>query len=99
MRKHAALLAADHAVLDNLQRQRQPWRERPLRTGAGSRRARAAGSLTPWSLATTATPTPATGGKERRPYWRPSARSTAKSLRTNEMLGSLNAFAVMHAGE
>ena len=34
--------------VDNLQRQRQPWRGRPLRTGAGPRRARAPGSLTPW---------------------------------------------------
>ena len=31
-------------------RHRQPWRERPLRTGAGPIQARAPGSLTPWFL-------------------------------------------------
>jgi hypothetical protein len=66
-RKSAALLAAERAVSVNLKRQGQPWRERPLRTGAGPRRARAAGSLTPWFPIPTATATPAVGGKERRP--------------------------------
>jgi hypothetical protein len=45
--RHAALLAAKHAVSDNLKRQRRPWRERPLRTGAGPLQARVPGSLTP----------------------------------------------------
>lgn len=67
-RKHAPLLAAEHAVSDNLKRQRQPWRERPLRTGAGPHRARAAGSLTPWFPIPTATAAPTVGGKERRPF-------------------------------
>jgi hypothetical protein len=42
-----------------LKRRRQPWRERPLRTGAGPHRARAAGSLTPWFPALIAAPVPA----------------------------------------
>lgn len=83
--KHAALLADEHAVLDNLQRQRQSWRERPLRTCAGPRRARAAGSLTPWFPPLTATGT-LDGGRQRAPpVSRALAPTTAKSLSTNGM--------------
>ena len=60
-------VSAPHVPSRTRQRQWQPWRERPLRTGAGPRRARAAGSLTPWSPSPTVTAAPAVGGKERRP--------------------------------
>ena len=43
-----------------------PWRERPLRTGAGPSRARAPGSLTPWFPALAATSAPC-GGRQKAP--------------------------------
>ena len=89
--KHAALLAAEHVVLDNLQRQRQPWRERPLRTGAGPRRPRAAGSLTPSFPPLTATGTADSGRQRAPPVSRTLARTTPKSLSTNGMRAASNA--------
>ena len=71
-------------------RQGQPWRERPVRARAGPRRARTAGSLTPWIPAPTATPTPPAGGKERRPYEEGSARRTTKCLGTNGIVVAAN---------
>jgi hypothetical protein len=72
-------------VLNNLQRQRQPWCGRPLRTGAGPRRARAAGSLTPWFPPLTATETLDSGRQRAPPVSRTLTRTTPKSLSTNGM--------------
>jgi hypothetical protein len=49
-REHEALLAALLTIADTDSAKRQPWRGRPLRTGAGPPRTRAAGSLTPCLL-------------------------------------------------
>src|SRR4051795_12026117 len=69
-------LSARHALNCGIGiRHRQPWRERPLRTGAGPLQARATGSLTPWLPAPIAVSAPAVGGTERRPCWGAVARS------------------------
>ena len=83
--KHNARSGAHTCRREPRQRQWPPWRERPLRTGAGPHRTCVAGSLTPWFPALISAPVHALGGKERRPHGEPSARSLRKSCAANRL--------------